>query len=160
MRIFDVAYNIIGGGEEGAKVEVSTKEEADHSLPYILAVALLDGDVMPAQYAPSRITRGDVQSLLKRVRVSPDPGFSAAFPASMPCAIAVELESGEVLEGETKDYEGFLKRPMSRDSSVAKFDKIARSKASERLRSEIVDAVAGLEDIRVGRLTSLLGRRD
>src|SRR5207244_3030883 len=39
VEIFDVAHNIIGGGEEGDKSIVSTKEQADHSLPYILAVA-------------------------------------------------------------------------------------------------------------------------
>ena len=47
VEIFDVAHNIIGGGEEGDKSIVSTKEQADHSLPYILAVAILDGQVMP-----------------------------------------------------------------------------------------------------------------
>ena len=44
---FDVAYNIIGGGEEGDKTAVRTKEEADHSLPYMVAAAALDGQVMP-----------------------------------------------------------------------------------------------------------------
>jgi 2-methylcitrate dehydratase len=34
VEIFDVAHKIIGGGEEGSKIEVRTKEEADHSLPY------------------------------------------------------------------------------------------------------------------------------
>ncbi len=38
-----------------------TKEQADHSLPYLIAVALLDGQVMPEQYAPERIERKDVQ---------------------------------------------------------------------------------------------------
>src|SRR5579864_8343566 len=61
IDIFDVAYHIIGGGEEGDKQQVRTKEEADHSLPYMVAVALLDGEVTPAQYAPERIVREDVQ---------------------------------------------------------------------------------------------------
>ena len=61
VEIFDVAYNIIGGGAEGDKRLVRTKEEADHSLLYLLAVALLDGEVTPAQYAPERIRRDDVQ---------------------------------------------------------------------------------------------------
>ncbi len=38
IEIFDVAYHIIGGGEEGDKTLVRTKEEADHSLPYMVAV--------------------------------------------------------------------------------------------------------------------------
>ena len=57
VDIFDVAYHIIGGGEEGSKKEIRTKEEADHSLPYMIAVALLDGEVTPAQYMPQRIIK-------------------------------------------------------------------------------------------------------
>src|SRR6202453_1641941 len=55
LAIFDVAYNIIGGGNDGNKQHVKTKEEADHSLPYMIAVALLDGQVTPAQYDAKRI---------------------------------------------------------------------------------------------------------
>ncbi len=66
IQIFDVAYNIIGGGEEGEKTNVRTKEQADHSLQYITAVAILDDQVMPEQYSPDRIVRSDVQELLRR----------------------------------------------------------------------------------------------
>ncbi|MGH7572947.1 MAG: MmgE/PrpD family protein, partial [Gemmatimonadota bacterium] len=59
IETFDVAYHIIGGGEEGDKTVVRTKEEADHSLHYMVAVALLDGQVLPAQYEPERIVRDD-----------------------------------------------------------------------------------------------------
>jgi 2-methylcitrate dehydratase len=51
---------------------VETKEQADHSLPYLLAVALLDHDVMPAQFTPERIIKPDVQGLLKKVSVRPN----------------------------------------------------------------------------------------
>jgi 2-methylcitrate dehydratase len=158
VKIFDVAYNIIGGGEEGAKVHVATKEEADHSLPYILAVALLDGEVTPKQYRPSRINRNDAQDLLRRIVVAPDPNFSAAFPATMPCAISIELDDGRVVEDEARDYEGFLTRPMTWESVVTKFETLAASHASRPLRSEIVSAVARLEETRTSILTSLLAR--
>src|SRR5581483_4230396 len=42
IETFDVAFSIIGGGDEGQKTRVWIKEEADHSLPYMVAVALLD----------------------------------------------------------------------------------------------------------------------
>jgi len=51
IEIFDVAFHIIGGGEECDKRSVHSKEEADHSLPYLIAAALLDGNVMPGQFA-------------------------------------------------------------------------------------------------------------
>jgi 2-methylcitrate dehydratase len=60
VEVFDVAHKIIGGGEEGDKTVVRTKEQADHSLPYVLAVALLDGQVMPQQYELERIVRPDI----------------------------------------------------------------------------------------------------
>ena len=80
IDIFDVAYHIIGGGEEGDKQRVRTKEEADHSLPYMVAVALLDGDVSPAQYQPERIVREDVQSLLRKVTIQPNEATEQTFP--------------------------------------------------------------------------------
>src|SRR5437764_2572860 len=72
LDTFQVAFDIIGGGEEGSKLEIHTKEEADHSLPYLLAVAMLDGQVLPEQYLPDRIAADDVQDLLRRVEVRPD----------------------------------------------------------------------------------------
>jgi 2-methylcitrate dehydratase MmgE/PrpD-like protein len=63
IEIFAVAFHIIGGGEEGEKTPVWTKEEADHSLPYLVAVALLDGQVLPEQYRPERIRGRYAQSL-------------------------------------------------------------------------------------------------
>src|SRR5215831_9986780 len=87
IDIFDVAHKIIGGGEEGSKTEVLTKEQADHSLPYVIAVALLDKEVTPVQYNPERIRRSDVQALLRKVTVRPAPEFSAAFPREVPCRV-------------------------------------------------------------------------
>jgi 2-methylcitrate dehydratase len=53
--VFQAACDFMGGGSFGPKTDVHTKEDADHSLPYLLAVALLDGDVQPGQLVPSRI---------------------------------------------------------------------------------------------------------
>ncbi|MFW6079546.1 MAG: MmgE/PrpD family protein [Gemmatimonadota bacterium] len=158
VELFDVAYHIIGGGEEGGKHEVHTKEEADHSLPYMLAVAYLDGEVGPAQYEPERIRRDDVQSLMRKVEVRPDEGFSARFPAEMPCRLTVERLDGDVEVIEKRDYEGFHTRPMAWETVVAKFDRLAAPHADEPLRREVVDVVAGLEKHRVRDLVRPLWR--
>jgi 2-methylcitrate dehydratase len=120
---FDVAFNIIGGGEEGDKTNsVTTKEQADHSLPYVIAVAILDSDVMPAQYEPVRIRSQDVQSLLRRVSVSANPAYSQRFPEEMPCRIRVVLRDGRTLIKESRDYPGFVSQPMSWEMACKKFD--------------------------------------
>jgi 2-methylcitrate dehydratase len=157
VEIFDVAYNIIGGGEEGDKRIVSTKEQADHSLPYILAAAILDGQVMPDQYDPERIRRPDVQALLRKVSVQPCEPFSGRFPDEMPCRVKITLKDGRVIEQETKDYEGFYTRPMPWQMAVQKFNKIATTNANAGQRASITDAVANLEQISVRELMEQLG---
>ncbi len=157
IDIFAVSYNIIGGGEEGDKHVVSTKEEADHSLPYMIAVALLDGEVTPAQYMPLRILRDDVQSLLRKVTVRPDEALSKRFPQEMPCRIRVFLKDGQVLSIEKRDYEGFYTRPLSWEKAEAKFASLTIPYTDGDLRQAIVEAVAHLEIIEVQQLTELLG---
>ncbi len=159
IDIFDVAYHIIGGGEEGNKQQIQTKEEADHSLPYMAAVALLDGTVSPAQYVPERIVRADVQNLLRRVSIQPDEAFSKRFPAEMPCHIQITLKDGRTLETEKNDFEGFFARPMSWKSVVAKFDRLAIPYTDTEQRAAIVETVAHLETKKVEQLTELLSQR-
>jgi 2-methylcitrate dehydratase len=156
IDIFDVAYNIIGGGEEGNKQNVRTKEEADHSLPYMVAVALLDGEVTPVQYTPRRIGRADVQTLLRKVTVRPDKEMSERFPEEMPCRIQVFLKGGRTLSIEKRDYEGFYTRPMSWERVVQKFEKLAAPYTDRELRRGIEEAIARLESLEVQELTELL----
>jgi 2-methylcitrate dehydratase len=160
IDIFDVAYHIIGGGEEGDKLLVRTKEEADHSLPYMVAVALLDGDVSPAQYAPERIVREDAQNLLRRVAIQPDETLSKRFPAEMPCSITITLKGGRTLRVEKQDYEGFYTRPMSWEKAAAKFELLAAPFTGATRRAAIVETVAHLETKDVAHLTELLRAED
>jgi 2-methylcitrate dehydratase len=156
IDIFDVAYHIIGGGEEGDKTIVRTKEEADHSIQYMVSVALLDGQVMPEQYKPERILRKDVQTLLKKVVVRPDETYSRLFPGRHACKVTIVLKSGRVFSKEKKEYEGFHTNPMNWDSVAHKFERLSESHTDAPLRKNIINAVRHLEDIRVAELVELL----
>jgi 2-methylcitrate dehydratase len=156
IDIFDVAHKIIGRGEEGDKYVVRTKEQADHSLQYMIAVAILDDQLMPEQYLPERIRRPDVQSLLRKVAVRPSPAYSAQFPNTMPCRIVIHLRDGRSLMKEKHDYEGFHTRPMAWATVDDKFERLSRDFTDDALRGEILDAVARLESIKISDLTTLL----
>ncbi len=158
VDIFDVAYNIIGGGEEGAKNNVQTKEEADHSLPYLIAVALLDGEVMPEQFMISRILRPDVQELLQKVTIRPSEKMSAQFPETMPCSLNIQLQDGKSLFLQKMDYEGFYKNPMSQEAVVQKFKKLTRQYIPLNLQDRLLDVVNHLEEIEIIQLTQLLSQ--
>src|SRR3984885_4046573 len=156
--VIRIAYDFAGGGHYGVDKVIRTKEQADHSLPYLLAVALLDGDVMPAQFAPDRITRADVQQLLKKVSVRPDQEFTDQYPAKMPAKITVRLQDGQVIEHEVQDFPGLASRPFTWEDSVEKFDRLVAGRVDEGLCREIKDAVHSLESIQVADLMALFGR--
>ncbi len=158
IETFDVAYNIIGGGEEGDKHIVEIKEQADHSIPYLVSAALLDNEVMPEQYTPERIQRSDIQSLLRKVSVKPSQIYSSLFPEQMPCSIRVELTDGTVLVKEKKDYEGFHTKPMKWETVSEKFKRRSNGRISPLLQGEIIGSVNGLDSIKVKDLMRLLSK--
>lgn len=158
LEVFDVAYHIIGGGDEGDKTLVTTKEDADHRLPYLIAVALLDGTVMPAQYDPARILSPDVQELLCRVVVRPNRNYSRRFPDEMMSRVMVTLRNGLQFDLERRDYHGFSTNPMSWHDVRKKFMTLASPHAPIDELSELASAIESLETLKVRDLTRLLAR--
>lgn len=156
IEIFDVAYHIIGGGEEGDKTIVRVKEEADHSLQYMVSAALLDGQVMPAQYEQDRIDADDIQTLLNKVNVEPKKEYTDRFPDEMPTKLTVYLKSGEKHQIEKNDYEGFHTRPMSWETVISKFEGLAEPYATDDVQKQIVDMVQNFEQHSVNELMKLL----
>lgn len=157
LYTFDVAFNIIGGGEEGGKKNIQFKEEADHSLPYMLAVAYLDGQVMPDQYEPARITSSDVQDLLQKVHVEPVQAYSDRFPAEMACRIELETNDGQVFEIEKNDYHGFNTHPADWDVLMEKYKGLT-SKIDADLADKIATTIKDIENVDISVLTDLLGQ--
>jgi 2-methylcitrate dehydratase len=156
-EVFQLCYDFAGGGLYGVDKVIQTKEQADHSLPYLLAVALLDGDVMPAQFEPDRIVCSDVQTLLKKVSVRPNQLYTEQYPRKMPVKIMVRLKNSEVVEHEVRDYPGLASHPFTWEDSVEKFDKLVSGHLDQGLGREIKAAVRSLETIQVRDLMKLMG---
>jgi 2-methylcitrate dehydratase len=156
LETFQVAYDIIGGGQEGGKKQIRTKEQADHSLPYLLAVALLDGEVLPEQFAPERILRADVQRLLRQVDVRPAADLTRRFPAEHACRLRLHLVDGSTLSAEKSDYEGFRTRPMSWARAREKFERLTTDVFELERAAELAEAVAALDELETRDLTALL----
>src|ERR1700677_2143919 len=147
--VFQLAYDFAGGGLYGVDKIIRTKEQADHSLPYLLAVALLDGNVMPAQFNPERIVKPDVQTLLKKVSVHPNHEYTEQYPKKMPAKIIVRLQDGKVIEHEVQDYPGLASHPFTWEDAVQKFDALVAGRVDKELSGEIKDAARSVENIQV-----------
>jgi 2-methylcitrate dehydratase len=156
VDVFDVAFDIIGGGAAGPKTDVHTKEEADHSLPYLVAVAMLDGQVLPEQFATERVCRGDVQALLRRVVVRPDPAMSRSFPHELPCCVTIECTDGRKFVKEKRDYLGFHTRPMGWQDVSTKFRRLTDGHITPERQRRIEGLVADLERAPVEQFCALL----
>ncbi len=157
-EVFQLCYDFAGGGLYGADKVIRTKEEADHNLSYLLAVALIDGDVTPAQFDPARIAKPDVQTLMKRVSDRPNAAFTAQYPRKMPAKITVRLKDGTVIGNQVQDYPGLASRPFTWEESVAKFDGLIEGRVDRALGEDIKHAVLSLESLKARDLLKLLSR--
>ncbi len=142
IHSFDAAVDIIGSEPE--KWHPTTRETADHSMPYCVAVALLDGEVGLEQFSEERIGRGDVHALMQRITVERDRALTARYPEGIPNRLEVLLQSGTRLEREVTYPRGHARNPMTDAEVSAKYRAMARQYLPE-------DRLAALEG-RVWRL--------
>src|SRR5436305_526575 len=121
VDVFKQAANITGGGEAGDRTQVRSKEQGDHSLPYLCAIALIDGQVWPEQFARERVSDPEVQDLLERVWVRQREEFNERYPNEMPCRVTVILRDHREIVGGAVDFPGFWRaRPLSWEQAMEK----------------------------------------
>jgi 2-methylcitrate dehydratase len=159
VTTFLTAYHIIGSGSYGNRKIVETKEQADHSLFYQVAVLLLDGEIYPAQYETDRINRSDVQDLLKKVFVHTgfplhepvklagvlDP-YTWSYPDKMPSKVKIHLKNGETMEAEKEDYYGFFTRPFSWEYTIGKFRRLSGDTIGKEQQDQLIELVRHLDE--------------
>lgn len=105
-------------GSEPAKWAPETRETADHSIPYLVCVALVDGKVDAASFAPERIADPKLRALLQKVQVVHDRALDAMQPQANPCRIEVTMRDGRRVEGSVDYPRGHVRNPAS-DAEVA-----------------------------------------
>ncbi|WP_253738184.1 MmgE/PrpD family protein [Halohasta salina] len=154
LDTFAGAKLIIGGGE-GSRYEVETKAQADHSLPYMLAVALIDRELTNDAYESERIRSEDVQTLLRTVTVDEDDAFTERFEAGeMPARVEIELDD-TTYETEKSAFRGHPTDPMDWADVETKFHEMASDRYDDTHRYGFVDTVRTLEQYDVIDFTEL-----
>ena len=156
--VFQGAFDFAGGGRYGSKDHPRAKEQADYNLKYLIAAALLDDQVGPAQLQPARIQAPDAQALLARVEVHPDEHFTARYPKELNARITIHTKDQRILVKEQLGYEGGLTNPMSWERTVEKFQWLSEPFADDDLRSKLIAAVQQLDALPISDLTDLLAR--
>jgi 2-methylcitrate dehydratase len=111
VETYHMAWSEIGSEPE--KWDPRTRETADHSLPYLLAAAWLDGRITPASFAEARIRDPRLRELMRRVTVAENPEFTRQFPARLESRMEVLARDGRRLAEATAWPKGHAKNPMS-----------------------------------------------
>ena len=71
-----------------------TAGEARFSLPYVVATALLHGQVRLAAFAPDRLADPRIRELMARITLGVDPALDAAFPKQRAARVSIRLRNG------------------------------------------------------------------
>jgi 2-methylcitrate dehydratase len=137
-----------------SKYDPHTKETADHSLPYVVAAALADRQVTPAQFTMNKIMDPRIRAQLKKVEVVADPEIEKVFPALQRVIVRIDTTDGRSLTKELDYPKGDPRNPLTDQEIEEKFSALAEGVLSDGAQKRVKEAVWNLE--RVGSVSELM----
>jgi 2-methylcitrate dehydratase len=123
-------------------------ETADHSMPYAVATALLDGEITPASFSEAKLKDPRAARLMRLTTVAESPELSAQFPASAPCRISITLADGATVESFVRAPKGHASNPLADAELENKFLTLARDYCDEAVSRAILNALAEFEHVK------------
>ena len=132
---------------EPEKWDPKTRETADHSIPYLVAVALQDGAVTPASFTDQRIHDPALRTLISRMTVQEDEGFTRSYPGEFNCRIEITDRSGTSVAAQTSNPKGNRSNPLDDSEVEAKFRSLASEELTETQCDRALEIVWSLESL-------------
>src|SRR5215831_14101802 len=140
-----------------SKYDPHTKETADHSLPYVIAAALVDRQVTPAQFESPKIMDPAIRAQLRKVEVIADPEIEKVFPALQRVIVNITTSDGRTLSKQLDYPKGDPRNPLSDQEIEEKFAALAEGVLSAKAQKKLKDAIWNLEKAgSVSKLMSLM----
>jgi len=124
-------------GKDPEKWTPKNRDTADHSLPYIVARAMFDGDISNESYAPEKLRDPKVLAFMRKITVKEDAAFASPRGGAPPIRITVTLADGQKITRQLEKMPGFAGEPMTRADIERKF----RSNVGKRWPAERTDGI-------------------
>ena len=154
LQTFPAGYEVMGSGE--ANWQPETRESADHSLPFVMAVALMEGIVEIRHYDQMYYKRSDVRALMQKIKVRIGEEPVAAWPEVPLNIVDVEMKSGKVLSTKVAYHLGHFKRWMTDEEQERKFRPLAEPLLPKRQIDDLLACLRRLDEVeQVSELISL-----
>src|SRR5213596_1429334 len=140
----DAAVDIIGSEPE--KWKPKTRETADHSLPYITAIALIDGEVTDKQFDRERFSHPSVWKFLENVKVERNSELSSMYPDAVGNIVHVNLADGRRLTRRVDYPLGNAKNRLKDSAVEGKFLGLVERIIGENRAKRIIELVWKLDE--------------
>ncbi len=137
-----------------SKYDPRNKETADHSLPYVIAAALVERQVTPAQFTIEKITNPRIREQLNKIEVVADPEIEKVFPALQRVIVNINTTDGRTFSKQLDYPKGDPRNPLTDQEVEEKFSALADGVLSKSAQKRVQDAVWNLE--RVGSVSELM----
>ena len=137
-----------------SKYDPHTRETADHSLPYVIAAALVDRQVTPAQFTMQKIMDPRIREQLRKIEVVADPEIEKVFPTLQRVIVHIDTKDGRSFNKQLDFPKGDPRNPLTDLEVEEKFAALADGVLTTGAQKKVKDAVWNLE--RVDSVTELM----
>lgn len=131
-------------GMDPEKWSPETSETADHSLPYVTAKAMFDGDISLASYRPDALHDPKIRAFMQKIKVVDDPELTKLYPKYYATVVTATCSNGQTFTKQVDDIPGMATRPMQRGDFEVKFRKNVQPKIGA---TRAADALSRLWDL-------------
>ena len=151
----EAGYTILGKDPE--KWAPATKETADHSLPYIVGMAILEGKIDNSTYLPRKFKDPKILDFLKKITVVEDKDLTNMYPEAVANRVTIKLSSGKIVSKQVNYHKGHPKNPMSDEDVEKKFRILTKKQLNKDRAKRALEIVWNLEKVNdVSKLFSAL----
>jgi 2-methylcitrate dehydratase len=145
LQTFPSGYEVMGSSE--ANWQPETRESADHSLPFVMAVALMEGNLEIRHYDQIYYKRPEVRALMQKIKVRIGEEPVAAWPDLPLNIVDVEMMSGKVLSTRVAYHLGHFKRFMTGEEQERKFRPLAEPLLPAKQIADLLACLRRLDEI-------------
>ncbi|MCI0366477.1 MAG: MmgE/PrpD family protein [Phycisphaerales bacterium] len=142
VEVIARAADILG---DPAKYRPNSKETADHSLPYSLAVGLVDGMVTPLQFKDERIRDPKLVPVMDKIKVVPNQEFESLFPKFQPSRVTIALNNGKSHQQRVDVPKGDPRDPMTEEEIAVKFNALGQDVVGKKACTELRTLIMSIE---------------
>jgi 2-methylcitrate dehydratase len=140
-----------------SKYKPTTKETADHSLPYVVAAAVADGNVLPSSFSEEKLKDPRIWDLLGKINVVADPEIDAMFPGVKRARVTITTQDGQSHTAQVDHAKGSPQNRMSDQEIESKFRANARSVLDKQQQDRVIELTWHFDEVEdVGDYLGLL----